>query len=279
MNEETNFQQEYEKGRSQAMGFASAVYTGAVFAATIIFLFFVLTAFPSTAYLIRGLMVLAGLLVGASALSFPVALHNWAVTGNHRLAATIFYYGEIFLIVLNTVVSFSTLLFKYAGNAIPDWVAWYEPFTIFSLGYVVLAWGTIFIMDPQAKAKARKKAVHDNFIIKVAEDMERWTQSVEGKKAVQEAALQEIVKSFQVKPDGPQHWIEPEKTKEETLYRRSFETPELSPYKPVISNKPQTWVCPSCTSNNLGDGMFCGACGSPRFVQVVSKSKGNGANP
>lgn len=259
MNEEHNFQQEYEKGRSSAMTFGAIVYSGAVVAATILFLFFVMTAFPQTAYLIRFLMVLAGILVGTSSLAFPVALHNWAVSGWHRGIATGFYYGEIGLIVLNTVVSFSALLFKYAGNAIPDWVQWYEPFTIFSLGYVVLAWGTIFITDPQAKAKAKKKAVHDNFIISVAEDMEKWTKSIEGKEAIQRAALQEIVKSFQVKPDGPQHWVTPKEEPQPVIQpgQKTWQTYPDQPYEP--------WECTSChAANSQYTARFCSSCGAPR---------------
>jgi hypothetical protein len=268
MNEQ-NFQQEYEKGRNSAMTFAGAVYTGAVLAGTMIFLFFVLTAFPQSAYVIRALMVMAGLLVGASALAFPVALHNWAVSKTHRLIATLFYYGEIALIILNTVVSFSTLLYTFAGNEIPAWVAWYEPFTIMSLGYVVLAWGTIFITDPHALAKAKKKEVHDNFIISVAQDMERWTKSIEGKEAVQQAALQEIVKSFQVKPDGPQHWNKPE--------AKTAPADEPS-YHPVAMNQNhrkatadnsagqyEPWTCLNCQHPN-GDwgARFCAYCATER---------------
>lgn len=253
MNEQKSFQQEYESGRKTAVTFASFVYTGAVVAGTTIFIFFVLTAFPSTAYFIRFLMVLAGLLVGASALAFPIALHNWAVSGAHRNIATAFYYGEICLIILNTVVSFSTLLFKYAGNNIPDWVQWYEPFTIFSLGYVVLAWGTIFITDPQAKAKAREKAVHDNFIISVAEDMEKWTHSVEGREQIQKAAMQKIIDSFSVKSNEPEHWI---KTQEE-------------------HTNTHEWQCVNC--KHMNSGKFCAECGM--IAPVFSSNGKSKANP
>ena len=67
------------------------------------------------------------------ALAFPIALHNWAVQGWHRKITAGLYYGEIFIIGVNTIVAFAHLLSVNAGRAAPEWVLLYEPFSIFGL--------------------------------------------------------------------------------------------------------------------------------------------------
>lgn len=187
---------------------AMIVYVGAIVAATAIFIFFILTAFPESAYFIRVLMVLAAMCVGASALAFRYALENWAVYGNHRKAAIGFYYGEIALVGLNTIVSFSVLLYKFSGNnALPDWVAWYEPFTVATIAYVVLAWGTLFVLDPRAKSKARQLQVLIDFDNQVVDGMKDYLRSEDGLLAIQENANERIRKNFSVKEGDPQPWI------------------------------------------------------------------------
>jgi hypothetical protein len=205
--QEANFNQQYKEGRAKAVKFAGSVYTGGVVAATVIFLFFVLTAFPETAYLIRFLMVVAGLLVGASALAFPVALHEWAVSGTHRNITAGFYYGEILLIFLNTIVSFSALLYKFAGNAIPPWIQWYEPFTIATLGYVILAWGTIFFTDPQAKFKADEHDANQQFQKAAIDGMRAYLGSRQGREAIQMASNKKIAESFSTGSGVPVDWL------------------------------------------------------------------------
>lgn len=71
-----------------AMTFAAVVYIGVVLAATTLFISFVLTAFPPDAYLSRIVMVIAGLLIGASSVAFPVALHTWTFEKGHRMWTT-----------------------------------------------------------------------------------------------------------------------------------------------------------------------------------------------
>ena len=63
--------------------FAACVYVGVVLAASTLFISFVLTAFPADAYLSRGIMVVAGLMIGASSIAFPVALHSWTIEKSH----------------------------------------------------------------------------------------------------------------------------------------------------------------------------------------------------
>lgn len=234
MNHEQNFQQEYNRNRKSAMTFAGSVYTGGVFAATIIFLSFVLMAFPDTAFFIRFLMVIAGLAVGASGLAFPYALHNWAIGGKHRLATMILYYGEIFILILNTIVSFSALLFKFAGNVLPDWVAWYEPFTIFSLGYVIFSWGTIFIMDPQSQARNKEKEAIDRIVTSTAEAMNQYINSQAGRAAIQSRANSKL--------------------------DQIFNTVSQNPFDHLGS------ACPHCNTPNPPGTRFCGSCGASQPV-------------
>src|SRR5689334_10866076 len=92
----------FERGRAIAVTFGALVYAGVVAAATVLFISFVLEAFPPNAYFSRFIMSLAGILIGGSMLAFPVALHNWAVHGTHRKVTAALYYGEIFLIGVNT---------------------------------------------------------------------------------------------------------------------------------------------------------------------------------
>ena len=136
---------EFENGRNMARLLAGAVYAGVVIAATTLFVSFVLTAFPPSAYLSRFIMTAAGVLVGCSMIAFPVALHNWAVGGKHRNVTIGLYYGEMAIIAVNTVISFSSLLAKYAGVAVPEWVVLYEPFSVVAIVYTLAAWGTVFL--------------------------------------------------------------------------------------------------------------------------------------
>lgn len=201
------------------MTFSGVVYTGAVLAATTLFISFVLTAFPSDAYSSRFIMVIAGLLVGASMLAFPTALHNWAVEKTHRRVAIGLYYGEMAIIALNTVVSFAALLYKYAQTPLPAWIVWYEPLSIFSIVYVIVAWGTIRLTDPAAKQKAREQQAEQEakekeleaereFNRRVANKQLEFLDSVEGEDAIVIAAMQKINEKFGASnfEDGKKHF-------------------------------------------------------------------------
>ena len=192
-NKETK---EFENGRAGAMIFSGLVYTGVVIASTTLFISFVLTAFPVDAYVSRFLMVAAGLLIGASMLAFPIALHSWAIAGAHRKVTIGLYYGEMFIIGLNTIVSFAALLYEYAGQPLPAWVAWYEPFAIGSMVYTLIAWGTIFLTDPAGKTKAKELEAAQEFNRRVAEKELEYLDSIEGEDAIMQAAWLKIQNRF-----------------------------------------------------------------------------------
>lgn len=199
MQDQSQFQTEFKKGRDGAMIMGGLVYAGVVVAATTLFISFILLAFPSNAYFTRLVMSVAGLFVGGSMLAFPYALHTWAVSGRHRSVTVFLYYGEMLIIAVNTIVSFASLLYKFSGLVLPDWIAWYEPFSIGSIVYTLFAWGTIFLLDPHIKAKAREHAALVKFETKVTEKMDEFLDSIEGEDAIMRVAQSKIDEKF--RPD------------------------------------------------------------------------------
>lgn len=196
-NKEINeSKKEFENRRNSAMTFAGLVYGGVVLACTTLFISFIMLAFPSDAFFTRAVMGVAGLLVGLSMIAFPFSLHNWAVTGKHHQIASLLYYGEMAIVALNTVVSFASLLFKNAGLPLPEWVAWYEPFSVISIVYTLAAWGTIFLTDPNIKARETEHAAQVEFDRRVSEKTREFLDTIEGEDAIALAATQKIRNNF-----------------------------------------------------------------------------------
>lgn len=185
----------FEDSRSNARLFGGAVYVGGVLAATMLFITFVLTAFPSNAYFSRIIMTIAGLAVGASMLAFPIALHNWAIEKKHRAIATGLYYVEMLFIGINTIVSFVNLLASVTGYAAPEWAVLYEPFSVVSIIYVIFAWGTIFNTDPEARNK-QKKREYEQTRRSIIEDVKlEYLNATEGRADIARQAQIEIAES------------------------------------------------------------------------------------
>lgn len=187
---------EYQAQRNYARIFAGIVYTGVVVAATTLFISFVLTAFPANAYFSRFVMTIAGVLIGSSAIAFPFALHTWAISDTHRKVTIALYYGEMGIIAINTIVSFSVLLAKYTGITIPEWVWLYEPFSVIAIVYTLGAWGTVFLLDPEAQARNNEKKAQERFNRKVSDKMLEFLDSLEGEDAILAAAQSKIEKQF-----------------------------------------------------------------------------------
>lgn len=196
MNTENESKKEFNARRRDAMTFAGLVYGGVVIACTTVFISFIMLAFPSNAFFTRAVMGIAGVLVGLSMIAFPFALHNWAVAGKHHMIASGLYYGEMAIVALNTVVSFASLLFKNANLPLPEWVAWYEPFSIISIVYTLAAWGTIFLTDPNIKAREVEHAAQVEFDRRVSEKTREFLDTVEGEDAIALAAIQKIRNNF-----------------------------------------------------------------------------------
>jgi hypothetical protein len=183
---------DYQKGRKNAMLFSGAVYVGVVLAATTLFISFVLTAFPEDAYFSRLVMSVSGLMIGASMLAFPYALHVWAVSGNHRTVTTILYYIEMLIIAINTIISFGKLLATYTGYQMPEWAVLYEPFSIASIVYTLAAWGTVFLMDPEGQRNAKRRQFEEDYEDKIADMSMEFLDSKQGQDAIISASWDDI---------------------------------------------------------------------------------------
>ena len=210
MNENKNtneaFMQEFMAGRKQAMTSGTIVYVGGIVLTTALFISFVLTAFPNDAYIIRFIMVLGGMAVGGSALAFPTTLHKWAIAGSHRTWATWLYYGELAIITVNTIVSFSVLLSTYAGWIIPEWVTLIEPFTIVAIVYTVFAWGTVFQQDPLAKAHAKKLENMQQMEKMVADRVGQYLHTKQGEDKIAEHADEQIAQMMDMGKYRQEEW-------------------------------------------------------------------------
>lgn len=231
-----NVHDSFERGRSIAIGIAAVVYAGVIVAATVLFISFVLDAFPADAYFSRFIMALAGVLIGGSMVAFPFALHNWAVHGWHRKTTAALYYGEIFIIGVNTIVAFAHLLAKNAGRPAPEWAVLYEPFSIFAIIYTLFAWGTVFLLDPIAAAKDKEVANLQDYKARIAQKKKEFLDSVEGEDTIAEAAAHEIFDEF----NPANH----------KRVRRHFGSGGF-------------WDCQHCGTRNLAVAGACRSCGAP----------------
>lgn len=263
------FQEDFKKGRNAAMTFGGLVYVGVVLAATTLFISFIMLAFPSDAYFTRAIMGIAGLLVGGSMIAFPFTLHNWAVSGLHRSVAIGLYYGEMLIIALNTVVSFASLLFKFANMTLPAWVAWYEPFSIISIVYTLFAWGTIFLLDPQIKAKSREHAALTRFNEKVSAKLDEFVESYEGEEVIAQAAMEKIQERFRTGVNAKKHFGMP---KNDTKVQPRAGTLQLQ--------QAMSWQCQQCGNQNANTVDACLKCGTlaPELAPVERKN-GHKVNP
>jgi hypothetical protein len=189
-----NEQKEYKP--EGAKFFAGAVYVGVVLAATTLFISMVLSAFAADAYFSRAVMSVAGLMIGASMLAFPVALHAWAVEAKHHLVTTVLYYVEMLFIAVNTIVSFLVLLGSNTGYVVPEWAMMYEPFSVGAIVYTLAAWGTVFLLDPSHKRLQKSREAHERFQDKVSAKEMEFLDSVEGEEAVMTAAMAKIAERY-----------------------------------------------------------------------------------
>lgn len=188
---------EYKTGRNWAMGLAAAVYLGVVLSATVIFISFVLDAFPENAYLSRIVMTVAGVMVGGSMIAFPLALHLWAVEKIHRRVTIALYYVEMLIIAVNSIVAFTALLNKNAAlSQTPEWVLLYEPFSIGAIVYTLAAWGTILLLDPAHKRKAKDQANQEKFEDKISNRMAEFLDSAEGEDVIMDIATRRAYEEF-----------------------------------------------------------------------------------
>jgi hypothetical protein len=192
-----------------AKTFGAVVYVGVVVAASTLYISFVLTAFPLDAYLSRIIMVVAGLLIGASSIAFPVALHSWTIEKGHHGWTTAFYYGEILILAVNTVVAFMTLLSKNTGYALPEWASLYEPFSVGAIVYTLFAWGTVFLLDPEHKRLQQTRQLTDDYEKEIGAKKMQFLKSIEGENAIASAAADDIRSMLLAQRNGKVHFGSP----------------------------------------------------------------------
>ncbi len=192
MSSLSDYDGKFEKNRDTARGFSTAVYIGGVIAASMLFISFILLAFPADAYFTRTVMTVAGVMVGGSMLAFPYALHHWTITKDHRKVTTVLYYVEMAIICVNTVVSFVSMLAKFSDYNAPEWVVLYEPFSVASIIYTIFAWGTVFLLDPDHKLQADERDADARFAKKLASKREAFIDSVEGEDVIAAIATEDV---------------------------------------------------------------------------------------
>ena len=230
---------EYHKGRNMAMTFAALVYVGGVAVVTLMFISFVLLAFPDGAYIAKGIMTIGGALIGCSMLAFPWALHKWTVERTHRAVTIALYFIELGIVALNTVTAFISLMaaFGKMGYTEPAWVQWYTPFSIAAIVYTIAAWGIIFLLDPAHKRRAKDLQNQEEFENMVAEQEKAFLHSIEGEDVVMAVAAQKVQEKYNVGryTPGTRHWGSGRTRVEEKLPKAipGGETPALPGMDPA----------------------------------------------
>ena len=142
MNEKN--MQAFETGKTVAIWLGGAVYVGVV----LLFLAFYqnLMADQFTGFL-QIIARVGAVLVALNALALPVALHFWTTTKGHRIAAVIFYTGDIILMALNVLAASSA----NSANA-PEWLVSYSTYAPASVVFTLLGWAILYMTDPGQQA-------------------------------------------------------------------------------------------------------------------------------
>jgi hypothetical protein len=151
-------------------------------------------------------MVVGGLLIGASSIAFPIALHTWTIEKNHRAWTTLFYYGEVGIMAVNTVVAFMSLLSKNTGYVAPEWALLFEPFSVAAIVYTLFAWGTTFLLDPAHKRTQQSRQLKDEYESEVAKKRMEFLHSIEGEQTIAAAAAADIQTMLSEQRNGKKHF-------------------------------------------------------------------------
>ena len=205
---------EEKKETNYAVLFGGAVYVGAVVVAVILFISYVLSAFASNQYATRAIMTIGGILVGASSIALPIYIHTRATESAHRIAAIVLYAGEICFMALNVVVSFTVLQAQQGTLLVPEWMIYYEPYSVMSIVYVVATWAVLFSLDPSYKETLRRKKLErrradllieqDELVFKQEAE---FLKSIEGENFIMELAKKNIAaKKLSANSDAPRHF-------------------------------------------------------------------------
>lgn len=201
--------------------FAGLVYVAGVGVAVILFMNYVISAFPDDEIGTRLIMSLGVILVGASSVALPLYIHQKTIERNHRTIAILLYAGEIIIMGVNVTVSFTYLLSLGNGAILmPQWMLRYEPYSVFSIVYVVATWAILFSTDPAYKerdkikrANQRMKELEAKRIEldaeqeeKIYEKEKQYLDSIEGEDFLVEIAKKRIAQRRKLQDDGPKHF-------------------------------------------------------------------------
>lgn len=134
----------FQAGRTIALYLGGAVYVGVV----LLFLAFYETLMTAQFDgLLKTVARVGAFLVAANAIALPVALHYWTVTKGHKLAAVVFYAGDILLMGMNVLAASSL----HSGS-IPEWLQAYSQYAPASIVFVLFGWAILYMTDPGQRA-------------------------------------------------------------------------------------------------------------------------------
>ena len=90
---------------------------------------------------------------------------------------------------------------------IQEWVLLYEPFSIVAIVYTLLAWGTVFLLDPSSKVRQREQLAEQKFHDAVSKKELEFLDSIEGRQAIADAATAKVKAKYQKDYDEqPKHF-------------------------------------------------------------------------
>ena len=183
MSAKTKEIEKMEENKNTAWIWVMIVYgAGVLFAAS--FNETLMLSFFSANNAVKYVAGLAVLVIASNALLFPYALHNWAVSGWHRIITSLFYATDVTFLALNTVVSFGKL-----SGTMPAWALDYLPYAPASMIIQgVASWAIIMISDPGEKSKIKLAKAWQDAQIDVYSNVVNWLSSDEGKGILKEAA-------------------------------------------------------------------------------------------
>ena len=123
----------------------------------------------------------------------------------------------------------------------PEWVQLYEPFSIIAIVYTLAAWGTIFQLDPAAKARERERQAEQLFNEKVSKKELEFLDSIEGEDAISAAAWAKVQDKYQKDFTGqPKHFGSGKAKAPAPLADTLFSQKQATTPAPALEEKPKT---------------------------------------
>ena len=166
-----------------AIGAAALIYAGAVVYADVMYLQIMGDVFPEG---ILGALAMAGaVMMAASALALPVALHFWFSPGLQFIGGIIFWVADIAVLALNSILAFQVASGAVADSFLGVWALLSPASPILA----VIGWGILFLLDPSHKLRHAQSGleadmldIHAKQLKLAAEDEQVYQVLVEGAK-------------------------------------------------------------------------------------------------